>query len=258
MKEGEKLPYKIKESLEKGKIIEKEWNNNKLNSSINDCLNIENNIKDIKIINENIKKNNINIKFNPEENGIKYFIDIIKKFGNIYYNKYSFLKCPNDVKENRKFKITGKKDNIFTKIGGNGTWIGTICENQLDNSKEEHIWKIKILNTQNYHIMVGIATIDFDFNSASYQVSNNFGWYYYCNDGDLYSGPPHNYQYKNIKLKYKKNEITIIMNMNKKTLKFIIDNEDKGESYIDIPLDKPISPSVLLNNENDSVEIIEM
>ena len=225
MKEGEKLPYKIKESLEKGKIIEKEWNNNKLNSSINDCLNIENNIKDIKIINENIKKNNINIKFNPEENGIKYFIDIIKKFGNIYYNKYSFLK---------------------------------ICENQLDNSKEEHIWKIKILNTQNYHIMVGIATIDFDFNSASYQVSNNFGWYYYCNDGDLYSGPPHNYQYKNIKLKYKKNEITIIMNMNKKTLKFIIDNEDKGESYIDIPLDKPISPSVLLNNENDSVEIIEM
>ena len=42
LKEGEKLPYKIKESLEKGKIIEKEWNNNKLNSSINDCLNIEN------------------------------------------------------------------------------------------------------------------------------------------------------------------------------------------------------------------------
>ena len=48
------------------------------------------------------------------------------------------------------------------------------------------------------------------------------------------------------------------MNMNKRTLKFILDNEDKGDSYIDIPLDKPISPSVLLNNENDSVEIIEM
>ena len=42
IKEGEKLPNKIKESLEKGKILENKWNNNKLNSSINDCLNIEN------------------------------------------------------------------------------------------------------------------------------------------------------------------------------------------------------------------------
>ena len=32
-----------------------------------------------------------------------------------------------------------------------------------------------------------------------------------------------------------------------------IDNEDKGESYTDIPLDKPISPSVILWNINDSV-----
>ena len=47
------------------------------------------------------------------------------------------------------------------------------------------------------------------------------------------------------------------MNRKKRTLKFIIDNEDKGESYTDIPLDKPISPSVLLYEKNDSVEISE-
>ena len=46
---GEKLPKKIKLSLEKGKLINKEWDNNNLNSYINDCINIENNIK---IINE--------------------------------------------------------------------------------------------------------------------------------------------------------------------------------------------------------------
>ena len=40
-------------------------------------------------------------------------------------------------------------------------------------------------------------------------------------------------------------------------LKFIIDNEDKGYSYNDIPLDKPIAPSVLLDYKNDSIEIIE-
>ena len=45
--------------------------------------------------------------------------------------------------------------------------------------------------------------------------------------------------------------------MNKRTLKFIVDNEDKGDSYTDIPLEKPIFPSVLLYHTNDSVEIIE-
>ena len=47
------------------------------------------------------------------------------------------------------------------------------------------------------------------------------------------------------------------MNMNKGALKFIINNEDKGDSYTDIPIDKPLFPAVLLYNINDSVEIFE-
>ena len=54
LKNIEKLPNKIKISLEKGKLIEREWNNNiKLNSLINDCINIENDIKYINLINDN-------------------------------------------------------------------------------------------------------------------------------------------------------------------------------------------------------------
>ena len=41
-------------------VIEEHWNENKLNSLINDCLNIENNINNINKINESIKKNNSN------------------------------------------------------------------------------------------------------------------------------------------------------------------------------------------------------
>ena len=58
IKQSEKLPNKIKTSLEKGKIVYNEWNNNNnnnLSSLINDCLIIENNINNIKDINENIK-----------------------------------------------------------------------------------------------------------------------------------------------------------------------------------------------------------
>ena len=47
------------------------------------------------------------------------------------------------------------------------------------------------------------------------------------------------------------------MNMNKKTLKFIINNEDKGDSYTNIPTHKPLAPAVLLKQNNDSVEISE-
>ena len=58
IKNGEKLPNKIKKSLEKGKLLKDLWGKNKLHSLINDCLNIENNINEIKKINNNIKSCN--------------------------------------------------------------------------------------------------------------------------------------------------------------------------------------------------------
>ena len=93
--------------------------------------------------------------------------------------------------------------------------MGCFCEEELDKSIEEHSWKIKILKTYVYNIMVGVATMDFDFNSASCETNKNYGWYYYCYNGQLYSGPPHNYQGKKINLKSKTNEIKIVMNMKK-------------------------------------------
>ena len=51
IKKGEKFPKQIKSSLEKGKLIDKEWDNINLGSYINDCINIENSIKNINTIN---------------------------------------------------------------------------------------------------------------------------------------------------------------------------------------------------------------
>ena len=90
LKETEKLPNKIKISLEKGKLIDKEWeNNNKLNSLISDCINIENNIKTINIINEKIKKFSLidsQIKFNLSHDEIIIF-ETIKTFGHMNNDK---------------------------------------------------------------------------------------------------------------------------------------------------------------------------
>jgi len=60
VKKGEKLPKRIKESIQQGNLINNEWNENKyeLNYLLNDCITIENNMKEIDIINESITKYN--------------------------------------------------------------------------------------------------------------------------------------------------------------------------------------------------------
>ena len=130
--------------------------------------------------------------------------------------------------------------------------MGTICENELDKSIDEHKWKIKILKTKEKNFMVGVAAVDFDIHSSLY---NNCGWYYYCKSSVLWSGPPFYYSYKSSGLSIINDEIVVVMNMKKRTLKFIINNEDKGDSYTNIPIDKPIFPAILLYDQNDSVEI---
>ena len=157
-----------------------------------------------------------------------------------------------NIIEERKYNITGEKDNILTKIGTDVKWMYAINKYQLEKNKE-YKWKIKILKTEYKNILIGVAPIDFDIN---YSTHKDCGWYLHCYDSTLYSGPPHNYNDKKSNLKFVEDEeITVIMDMNKRTLKFIINNEDKGESYSDIPIDKPLIPIVGLYNINDSIEI---
>ena len=83
IKEGDKLPNRIKNSLTKCKFIDEHWNENKLNSLINDCLNIEHNIQLIKKINDSVKRNkstNASIKFYPKEEGISLLLENINNF----------------------------------------------------------------------------------------------------------------------------------------------------------------------------------
>jgi len=81
--EEEKIANKIEIYLKIGKLIDNQWKDNKLNYLINNCITIENNIKDINIINnkvEKFKKRNINICFNSNDSEI---IEKIKYFGKI-------------------------------------------------------------------------------------------------------------------------------------------------------------------------------
>ena len=86
--EIEKLPNKIKISLEKGKSIDKEYytNENKLCFLINVCLNLEKEAKEINIINTKIEKynnyNNYKIRFSStNDNEVEKLLKNIKSFG---------------------------------------------------------------------------------------------------------------------------------------------------------------------------------
>ena len=259
IKKSEQIPEIIKISLEKGKLIEEQKNNvNKLSSLINDCINLENSIEDINTINKSIEKSksykNLKIKFLIDDKEINSFLKLINSFGNIGNNqyKYKFKKCPFSLNKTQEFEVDGVNDNILKKAGPTSL-KNYICEYELEKGVENK-WKIKILKSKSNHIMVGVTTVDCNLDGKLY---NKCGWFISCFTSKLYSGPPHNYNGIETDLSLLKDEITIIMNMNNGTLKFIINNSDKGESYTNIPLDKPLVPMVILYDSNDKVKIIE-
>jgi len=135
IKKGEKLPNQIQLFLEKGRIISKEWNNNNDNnlcSYINDCVNIENNIKYIDIIIEKVKlfnkKDNDIIEFIPKEESFNKFLNSINSFGEVKCRSiyYRFRECPNNISIYRTYTLKGKNKNILVKTGKGGTYMGTI------------------------------------------------------------------------------------------------------------------------------------
>ena len=88
IKKSEKLPNLVKISLEIGKIKENDWEDeNKLSKIINDCIKIEDTIKNINIAYDKIKEynsnKNIEFEFNPKNEELEQELKRIKNLGKI-------------------------------------------------------------------------------------------------------------------------------------------------------------------------------
>ena len=152
----------------------------------------------------------------------------------------------------KDYGLSGEKNNIITKIGNDG-YRGTLILNELEKFKE-HTWKIKLLKSyDNFHFYLGVATSDLDINKPT----TNCGWYLYVWNGNLSTSYPENLINKNFKAKIPKNEIVLVMNMMERTLKYIIDGEDYGITFQDIPIDKPLFPAIYMYYTNDSLQFIK-
>ena len=123
IKESEKLPNKIKISLENCKKLKDNWNNEDIYLLINECANIEKNINLIKNIENNINESKklkyVGIKFiNNQENQL---FENIKKFGEI--NIYSLIDIKDSliINDNLNYietisKWINSKKNLETKL----------------------------------------------------------------------------------------------------------------------------------------------
>ena len=94
IKQGEKLPNKVKKSLDKCKRIEYNNEENKIISLINDCTNIEENINEINSISKCNDLGDNKIFFYPKEGDdsqLNILVKGIKTFGNVCMNGNFFL-----------------------------------------------------------------------------------------------------------------------------------------------------------------------
>ena len=160
IKQCEKIPKRVVTSLEKAKLINKGNNSKKLNAFIYDCINLEKNIRDIKIINENIKKCKSlkqNIVLYLEEEEINDIAKKIKTLGQIYYKNFDFINNKNELKINQDYIITGENRNIITKISEQ-KWLSVQSQKSFEKDKK-YIWKIRILKSKYNNLMIGIAPL---------------------------------------------------------------------------------------------------
>ena len=165
--------------------------------------------------------------------------------------------CPNDVYSN--YSVDEKNLRIATKTGyGDCTIIGGLS---LPPNKVTS-WSIKVLKTKNNGggIIIGVVPSDINQNDNNY---NKCGWYFYCYDSTLHSGPPHNYREKEYGPRKGKGEyvhtgdsVGVVMVTEKGELSFALNGVNLGVAYEGIPLDKSLVPCVLLGNKGDSVELV--
>ena len=260
IKKNKNLPNKIKKSIDKGNLINKDWDNNKikLNSLINDCIDIENNIKDIKIINEAIAKFNTTdnkILFYPDnENEINDFLNKIKQFGDISDKVFKF-KFKFNPGQNYSISNNGL---TATKNNGNGNWNCTIIGDREIPKNIKSEWKIKITNFKiignAWNVLIGIGPNNPNNQMNFYTSCWTFicGQNYMCLKGK--SVQINNHENKSLKMG---DIIKVIVDRKLGNLSFEINGENYGIACSNIPKDDILYPIVMITDQGQIVEILE-
>ena len=255
IKEYEKLPNKIKISLEKGKIIEKEWNNDKICLMINDCINIENNINDINIIKTKIQNCNLKdkteIEFSPEEKEINQILDTIKTFGSIFNYSFKFK-----WKKGQYYTLTNN-DLCATKTSGGTSHNCNVLGDIILPKDRINKWKIKIKkfkdSTYDWGMLIGVSPSNINQNETELYRKT---WTFICGSSNVSIKSANQTKYKKNKERLKEGDIIeVIMNTINGELSFSVNESNYGIAC-KIPKNIDLSPFVLFYDEGNSIELL--
>ena len=258
IKKGEKMPNKIKTLLEKGNLLNNEWNDdNHLIKKINDCLDIENNIKNIFEINENIEKCNskkLSIKFLPENEQNIELIENIKKFGEIFNVENEEIKFEFKPGNNYNISNNGLKATKTSKNGWNCVIIG---DKEIPKDRVSK-WKIKINKNKNasfgIDILIGIGPAIIKGNNPQDEcwciLSGSERKVELRMKGKASDYNNHNEQLKEGDI------IEVIVDRKLGNLSFAINGINFGIACSTIPKDDILYPTIVLYEQGQNIEIV--
>ena len=138
----------------------------------------------------------------------------------------------------------------------NGSLSTVVCDTTLSRYGTV-MWYLFVDSSRStwncVNIYVGVAP--YCISQVENRNYEKCGWYFYCRNSSLWSGPPHNYKgnkYGSIRV-CARDRIGVVMDTTRGELSFIFKNENLGIAYKGIPLDKPLVPCALLERNGDSV-----
>ena len=171
--------------------------------------------------------------------------------------------CPKEVEERRRYLIAAGSPRVATKAEA-GDECSTIVGDTPLPPREVSSWRIKVLASEGGDgagVFVGVAPSDIGQNADN--NAEECGWYFYCYDSTLYSGPPHycredacgSNKRRQKKSFHAGSVVGVSVNTTSGAVSFVVDGVKIDNAYKGIPLDKPLVPCVLLKHKDDSVEI---
>ena len=250
IKDCEKFPKKLKISLEKGKKMMDDWNNKNLPLLINNCINIENNIKDINLLKNNLTKSidiDSKIKFNMYNDELLF--KTIKNYGEIIKENQDFIfKRGNNYEVSNNGKIATKNGEIGFKC----TIIGNI---EIPKNKKS-CWKFKINSEIHNSFIIGIGPEN--KNNINDFFKNCWSFDIYNMKLILHSGSYSEYTNNKFKIGAKKGDIIRIeVNRINHSLSFSINDKNCGIVYSEIPPNDELYPVIMPYEAKSSIEIID-
>ena len=209
LRKREKISKQIKINLEESKKIDNDWeDNNKSLFLISNCINIENNIKYISDINNNINKftnNDIKIKFDFDNNSL---LNIIKNFGKVIninnkddlidnaLKKSKIIENKEQIKLFKEWLPYKNKEKIKCKLiydakkdGDDATTFHSLCDNKGPT--------LTIISTSDNKKIGGFLSKSFNGNKGF--INDNNAFLFSLNYNEKYPSLNKSNNYKDLK-----------------------------------------------------------